>query len=830
MPTGVFSNNQELQLEYNSFQNVLLLSYNKFIFKLINYQAVLNTPGIAGITLKGSIKTDNNATNKSSSDESIITLNLASSDEAIIEEYIKDLTIYMFIKLTEEIITGKLENISKERAKLTLTYTFRGRFVKELTNQDIRFSFVKKSFFYTKKGSSADKPIGTGSITGSSGKYTISANFTFSNLPDRVYIRDVVPLYYRGNTLKAQVNLEIINQTKSLEEIEKCIVWKYVILDKDINKENIPVQSALSLTDMYDNDIDKVTGRILDICFMEELRMHLYGEYNSPQKAIAFLPSIEGLGKYQDFIYNKHAIILGYNGTSRGVTNSSSKVIYAGNNSYINLQAFHEPYLDNINTKYTHWICKINNYKEKAKVYVEKHKTNIIEDKNILKPYETLNLLNGDEEIYKLPVYGRNIRVYYREEWFGKKIFFYPLYSMQDQKIVEIWYIDQPISLKFDGEKLQIIEEGKVLKEYEARSGQMENREVVVNNTRVLTQHDNQTISDNQIQHNNTISLNMLNDNLKAVHYPGYSAVNTLNNVKNEKFYYDEKAKYKLEEGEYYIFGNKINKFKAGIFNFITRDTDKVGERYIQIHKNLKGDITEFSAEDEKMLIHGGINYEDKGGVDLSTGADEFFKDLEYIVKEKYHDKLYKVVGNIPIRLIVKYGKSLSIEEARVRAFLRMLRVGEGTKGPNGYETVVGGKLLKDYGKNFSQHPNILIKLSSTLQSTAAGAYQFLWSTWKDYAIKNGIYDFSPINQDKVCVILLKDKRHALDDIMKGNVRHAIELCNKEWASLPGSPYGQRTETIKTCLENYMKYLEEEINGKTSLAVPIGDLDDLLFK
>ena len=149
----------------------------------------------------------------------------------------------------------------------------------------------------------------------------------------------------------------------------------------------------------------------------------------------------------------------------------------------------------------------------------------------------------------------------------------------------------------------------------------------------------------------------MLNDNLKAVHYPGYSAVNTLNNVKNEKFNYNEKAKYKLEEGEYYIFGNKINKFKAGIFNFITRDTDKVGERYIQIHKNLKGDITEFSAEDEKMLIHGGINYEDKGGIDLSTGADEFFKDLEYIVKEKYHDKLYKVAGNIPIRLIVKYNR-----------------------------------------------------------------------------------------------------------------------------------------------------------------------------
>ncbi len=49
----------------------------------------------------------------------------------------------------------------------------------------------------------------------------------------------------------------------------------------------------------------------------------------------------------------------------------------------------------------------------------------------------------------------------------------------------------------------------------------------------------------------------MLNDNLKAVHYPGYSAGNTLNIEKSEKFYYDDKATNTIPEGSYYIMANK---------------------------------------------------------------------------------------------------------------------------------------------------------------------------------------------------------------------------------------------------------------------------------
>lgn len=152
-----------------------------------------------------------------------------------------------------------------------------------------------------------------------------------------------------------------------------------------------------------------------------------------------------------------------------------------------------------------------------------------------------------------------------------------------------------------------------------------------------------------------------INDNgdskLKAVHYPGYSAGNTLNLEKDEKFYYDDKAEYRIEEGEYYIFANKITDYDGGSFIFRQNKINKVGNRYVRIHKNLQGDTTEFSAEDEKMLIHGGTNYEDNGGIDLSEYSEDFFKYLEYIVKEKYRDKLYKVAGNIPIKLIVKYNK-----------------------------------------------------------------------------------------------------------------------------------------------------------------------------
>ncbi|TDN70785.1 muramidase (phage lysozyme) [Paraburkholderia sp. BL10I2N1] len=196
-----------------------------------------------------------------------------------------------------------------------------------------------------------------------------------------------------------------------------------------------------------------------------------------------------------------------------------------------------------------------------------------------------------------------------------------------------------------------------------------------------------------------------------------------------------------------------------------------------------------------------------------------------------------------PIGLVGNFfqtGAGLTIEEARVRAFLRMIRVGEGTETPAGYERLFGGQsFIKDYGRDFSDHPRILITRTNskgkTLRSSAAGAYQIMGYNWGDpayviYRKQYGIADFTPVSQDRYCVILLKYKRHALEDIKSGKIQKAVieDGCNLEWASLPGNDYGQGGVGMSTVNAKFFEYLSDELSGKSDLAVPIGGLDDLI--
>jgi muramidase (phage lysozyme) len=127
------------------------------------------------------------------------------------------------------------------------------------------------------------------------------------------------------------------------------------------------------------------------------------------------------------------------------------------------------------------------------------------------------------------------------------------------------------------------------------------------------------------------------------------------------------------------------------------------------------------------------------------------------------------------------------VNDPQVRAFLQLVRTGEGTTGGNGYRTLFGGGLFT----SFADHPRRTISLSG-YTSTAAGAYQFLMGTWDEMAAKYDLPDFSPASQDVAAVGLIK-RRGALADVLAGRFRAAIDKCNREWASLPGSPYGQPT-------------------------------------
>lgn len=140
-----------------------------------------------------------------------------------------------------------------------------------------------------------------------------------------------------------------------------------------------------------------------------------------------------------------------------------------------------------------------------------------------------------------------------------------------------------------------------------------------------------------------------------------------------------------------------------------------------------------------------------------------------------------------------------ALGSSNVRAFLRAIRLGEGTFDDDGYRRIVGGALFDD----FTDHPRKRVWIERyKVWSTAAGAYQFIASTWDEMRAKYALPDFSPGSQDRGAVGLLI-RRKALDDVLAGRIEQAIAKCRLEWASLPGSPYGQRTESLQRVLDTY---------------------------
>lgn len=153
------------------------------------------------------------------------------------------------------------------------------------------------------------------------------------------------------------------------------------------------------------------------------------------------------------------------------------------------------------------------------------------------------------------------------------------------------------------------------------------------------------------------------------------------------------------------------------------------------------------------------------------------------------------------------------VEDRRIKAFLDVLGFTEGT-GDN-YGKVVNGVVISaPYNpelvgksnvsiKDFSKHPNILVRLNPTLKSTAAGRYQFLTSTWNNLKMPN----FSPRSQD-IAAIKLMIGRRMIDPLLAGNLRLAVTRGAPEWASLPteagGSYYGgQPAKSFKEISDKY---------------------------
>jgi muramidase (phage lysozyme) len=161
-------------------------------------------------------------------------------------------------------------------------------------------------------------------------------------------------------------------------------------------------------------------------------------------------------------------------------------------------------------------------------------------------------------------------------------------------------------------------------------------------------------------------------------------------------------------------------------------------------------------------------------------------------------------------------------EHANVRAFLALIRRTEGTE-PNaigwdpyrvtygydhelasldrhpadpawGQERWRGVRLPDKYCRSAGLRP--------PCHSTAAGAYQFIWPTWRGLMRSYGFRDFSRGAQDHGAIALLAE-RHAVDAIIAGDLLVALNLASKEWASLPFSLAGQPKFTLAEAREIY---------------------------
>ncbi len=143
-----------------------------------------------------------------------------------------------------------------------------------------------------------------------------------------------------------------------------------------------------------------------------------------------------------------------------------------------------------------------------------------------------------------------------------------------------------------------------------------------------------------------------------------------------------------------------------------------------------------------------------------------------------------------------------ALENQNVKAFLATIRNGEGTSGPDGYRKLFGGKLFDGF-VDHPRSPQTYKLKGKPLTSTAAGAYQFLSRTWDGLVKKYRFPDFSPQSQDEGAIGLIIG-RGALDDVVAGRFVSAVRKCNKEWASLPESPYGQPTVTMAVARAFYL--------------------------
>ncbi len=612
-----FFESSDFSAQFSLVSSYLKFYIDKFQFLFLSYNDVHSdnsTKGAGNITCISEECANQEVSTKQCEGEIKVSL-ILTGDKEIISQ-LQDLPVYMYIDYSKEIIDSTITLSDELTAKSDFGFKAESK-----SNLSLRFSFYKSLYNTTKTGNEIETLSHSLHIDkGYSGSYEFNDKFNAKYFPDIIEITGIKLLSYNDKSLEILLLSNVKNTDKKSTEILKYIKWKFFVTDKLVDDRAVEKTAGLSNKSITIYDLDDkiynnsiVSGNKLQLYYTDKF-LELYNtviQNQNSSKSLVLYPYIAyrelNINK-QNEEYLKHALVIRNSGINKftGVLSVTiSEVKSDEHGIYIELEAHH-------NSKLV--TPQINDVKWG---YLILDKACIVFDKAKIVPMEQ---------------YGKTIKVYYNEEWYNKYLYFFPYYKSVDINLYSLWHIEQPVSLKFNGERLQILEEGKVLKEYEARSGiAVKKRADTSNNT-------------------------------QEVPYP----LEPL----DKYFYYDEQSTSKILEGEYYIIEEALEANSAELVGELYSGLYKnsLGSRYMDLYKSSDVSFINIAHFNQMILerknyffksdtlnkIHGGIDYEDKGGIDLSTGAYEFFKDLTKIIKYK---PLYKVSGKIPIKLEVKYIK-----------------------------------------------------------------------------------------------------------------------------------------------------------------------------
>lgn len=143
------------------------------------------------------------------------------------------------------------------------------------------------------------------------------------------------------------------------------------------------------------------------------------------------------------------------------------------------------------------------------------------------------------------------------------------------------------------------------------------------------------------------------------------------------------------------------------------------------------------------------------------------------------------------------------------RALLNTIRFAEGTwigGSEEGYQVLYGGDRFDD----LSRHPDIVVR--RRYASAAAGAYQFLPTTWDQAAEELQLRDFRPASQDQAALHLVHERGALQRFDRHGLTAEVLARLAPEWASLPTldgvSHYGQPVKDRSELQRFYQRELE----------------------